>query len=528
MRLGPVLYDFVRGIIRPSMITLLAIFILLGIASSYFIADSIRRQGASYLAYYIPIVFELNTTTGSLRIEGYAIHPNGGDLEGVFKYNLTCGPPPTTYKFVNIKGKFAINDTVGLSYFVNNSCYIALWIEVETPLGTYTDTIPGDIKGFNMTAYIGGSNAQGGPSIYYEVRNESHHATSWFRAFYTRVDGGELMLTINLLPLSDPTLWETPLELYIANESAPWPKDSPAESGWRFVTRVYPGVNIIKIPSEVDEYRNMLQLTLRPSGNATLVSASVSGARPHIVLSEDIQKSMTMIVASLVGQGVFTAFFPILVLYLVYVFVAKPRSQGALEFILARPITRLDLFLTRLSASMLVVASAVTLFFAVTLLALQLFIGISIYLKPILILYLGTLSSMLAFLSLCYLVASWISGGSYLGLTIFFYVFFRMIYSVVPVLVIWITHGGLSYVTVDELVRTQYMVNYFNPFGVETYAQYFVQKELFGSTPLYAQIGLPDLGDIVNPYAVIGAYVGWIILPLIAGWFIFRRANLIR
>lgn len=527
MKIGPVLYDFVRGILRSSMIIVLAIFILLGIASSYLIADTVRRQGASYLAYYIPIVFEVDMTTGSLRIEGYAIHPYGGDLEGVFKYNLTCESTPAGFKTAKIRGKFAINDTVNLSEYMKGSCVPRLWVEVETPLGKYTDVIIPANLDVETTTYFGSNNVEHS-RIYYEVDNKTRLVVVMAKGFYTRGNESDVTLIVTVLPLSDRALWETPLEVYVGNMGASFtPRDSPTNEGWRFVARVSPGINIIQITPEFGVNTTMLQILVRLPANTS--SSALIVIRPAPALTEDIVKSTTFIVASSVGQGVFTAFFPILVLYLVYVFVAKPRSQGALEFILARPITRLDLFVTRLSASMLVVASAVTLFYAVTLLALQLFIGIPLNPKPILILYLGALTSMLAFLSLCYLVASWVSGGNYLGLTIFLYVFYRMLYSnVVPVVVIWVSHGSLSYVTADEIVRTQYLLNYFNPFGVESYALYFAQRELFGSVPLYNQVGLPDVGDIVNPYMVVAAYMSWIVLPLIAGWAIFRRANLIR
>jgi ABC-2 type transport system permease protein len=75
-------------------------------------------------------------------------------------------------------------------------------------------------------------------------------------------------------------------------------------------------------------------------------------------------------------MGIFITFFPVVVLYLVYIYVAKPRSQGALEFVLARPITRLELYITRLFAGVLVVLTATALFYAALVLAIYLHTGV--------------------------------------------------------------------------------------------------------------------------------------------------------
>jgi len=100
--------------------------------------------------------------------------------------------------------------------------------------------------------------------------------------------------------------------------------------------------------------RQFLRIVLLArSGSSTLYAATTQYVS---VLEAGLARRLVAAqVASRAGAGVFTAFFPVVALYLVYVYVAKPRAQGALEFVLARPITRLDLYVTRFSAGALVV-----------------------------------------------------------------------------------------------------------------------------------------------------------------------------
>ncbi|MEM4789731.1 MAG: hypothetical protein QXV06_08095, partial [Ignisphaera sp.] len=69
-----------------------------------------------------------------------------------------------------------------------------------------------------------------------------------------------------------------------------------------------------------------------------------------------VERSYINFITGSLGIGLYLSFFPIAVIYISNILVAKPRSNGALEFVLARPITRFDLYLSRYLAGVILIA----------------------------------------------------------------------------------------------------------------------------------------------------------------------------
>lgn len=226
--------------------------------------------------------------------------------------------------------------------------------------------------------------------------------------------------------------------------------------------------------------------------------------------------------------GLFYFFFPIVALYLAYIYIAKPRSQGALEFILARPITRRELYVTRYIAGVLVITLSTTLFYIAMIVAVWLLFGVWLELYPGLLLYSGLLASLIAFYSLCYLVSTMTRGGLYLALSILIYLFFTIAIEIIQSLVL-ITMISTPSIEINPYVEYQvlrYRIRYFNPLGTWDFAIYYALK-YYDYNAIITGIGSQDpLADVVLPWAVILSSLLWIIIPLILGWLIFKKANL--
>ncbi|MEM1863618.1 MAG: hypothetical protein QXN10_01745, partial [Desulfurococcaceae archaeon] len=88
MRYSPILYDFKRGFIRTSVLTILVLFILSGIGLAYMVSMTLRTAliGIGDFA----IVAILDNTTRSLRLEGHMYDSMLRDLSGRFEYDIYC------------------------------------------------------------------------------------------------------------------------------------------------------------------------------------------------------------------------------------------------------------------------------------------------------------------------------------------------------------------------------------------------------------------------------------------------------
>jgi ABC-2 type transport system permease protein len=290
-----------------------------------------------------------------------------------------------------------------------------------------------------------------------------------------------------------------------------------------YVGKAHRGVN------KIDLDINLLDRDLSPvkqrlrvllvfrSENTTLYVAPLSTIYPYQVGLATRRISQQL--AGSTGIGLFHTFFPVVVLYLVYIYVAKPRAQGALEFVLARPITRREIYTTRYFAGILVITVVTVLFYTALLLGVYYFTGILLDLYPSLILFSGLLLSSLAFYSLCYMLSTLTSGTRYIVVSIILYILFSFLWVLVVYLVIVALKGitiGLS----EFITKTIYTSYYFNPLGVYQFMQYYYT--------VHVGISLVEdlLKDIVNPWLVGLSTAAWITIPVILGWLRFKKISL--
>jgi ABC-2 type transport system permease protein len=195
------------------------------------------------------------------------------------------------------------------------------------------------------------------------------------------------------------------------------------------------------------------------------------------------------------AMGLFLSFFPFVVIYLVYAMFAKPRDTGALEFILARPITKGELYMTRFSANAI---TAIIASFLINISPNVAFILIAgLYLSPqfILLASIIPMTLLLTYLSITYMYASLIkSGGATLGLGIATYIIIQI---VIP------TIGFISgnYTLIED---------YIEPASISQ----AIQSYLEGAT-ISVNVGLELLSTIL-----------WIVVPLVIGYLVFERKDI--
>ena len=497
--MNPVLYDFKRAFIRPATIIALAVFILIGIGLSYLVIISL---GMSAGAFYPMFLAKLDVETGEFTIHYVAYDLEANPTTAHVEVSILFGEWKSlevvkTFTF-NAKGYHVLqasldSDVLGLL----SEKELFLRVASSTPFGFMDTTMVFQPKNNKtMSASLGEIFISNGEAV------ESILAVG--RAF---LKNSELIITL---------LAELPsegFELYYALSSG---------LGWAgfdkalLAGNVSTGLTVFRInlsePGVNITDTTWVALYLKDPEGVTYTTNPILIIRVETGVT---QRLITNVVAGSAGIGLFSQFFPIVVLYLAYTLVAKPKGVGALEFLIARPVTRLEIYVTRFLAGVLTATVSTGVFLTALNSSIFLLTGYSIEASNMLILFLGVAGSLIAFYSVCYMVSTILSGGRYLAVSIFLYLFFAMIMDILVYVTAHLMYGFTPRLG-EELFKMLYTAYYFNPLGSTRFATYYVSPENF-----------PDV-SVVNPYLVVVSGVAWTLVPAVTGWILFRKANLSR
>jgi ABC-2 type transport system permease protein len=500
---NPVLYDFKRAFIRPATIIALAVFILVGIGLSYLVTISLGMsvgdiypmfiaklnvETGEFTIYYVAYDSEANPTTAHVEVSIFFGERESREIVGTFTFNA---------KGYHVFQASLDSDVLGLL----SEKPLYLRIASSTPFGfTVMTTSFLPINNKTISAFFGDIFISNGEAV--------GSILAVGRAF---LRDSELIITL----LSE--LPSEGFELYYALSSG------LGEAGFDealLAGNVSTGLTVFRInASELGvniTYTTMVTLYLKDPEGVTYTST------PGLIIRVKTgvtQRRITSVAAGSAGIGLFSQFFPIVVLYLAYTLVAKPKGMGALEFLIARPVTRLEIYVTRFLAGVLTAPVSTGVFLIALNSSIFLLTGYSIEASNMLILFLGIAGSLIAFYSVCYLVSTILSGSRYLAVSIFLYLFFAMIMDILVSITAYLMYG-LTPRLGEELLKMQATAYYFNPLGLTRFATYYVTKAISPEE-------FPDV-PVVNPYLVVVAGVAWTLVPAVTGWILFRRANLSR
>ena len=574
--MNPVLYDFKRGVLRVSVLVTLALFVLAGVGMAYMLVAMI----ATTPSFQNQVLYSyIDTSTGEFKLEAVLLDPELRPVGGEVSYTLGCYNKtqlrqledglklgritPEKYqeefeKLLRVVDEDRVRSASGrvslvkrLSEAVGRDYGCKLYLNITTVYGTSTQAVVmGSGKEYlpleigNKTTLVLVST----PGIYsissIEVAGESitiapqpTEAPTPIIVTMTRVVElkGFGIVSASLYAVSSEksvlliSLYssvDTEFTVYIERLNA---SDMPSELSLNSIEKYFERVGVVRSGVSIVELgANLLGAMLvpvKPSLNIVLLSRkdnttmlAVARTTTNVLQTEYTKKVISMQLAGSTGASIFITFFPVVVLYLVYIYVAKPRSQGALEFVLARPITRLELYITRLFAGVLVVLTATALFYVALVLAIYLLTGVLLDLYSFVLLFAGLALALIAFYSLCYLLSALTSGTRYLVASIMTYIVFAILWSLLVYLVI-ISLKGFTLSLTEELAKAQYISYYFTPLGVHNFMQYYYLVYIGGgqSTAIEA---------VVNPWLVGISTATWIIAPLAIGWLLFKKANL--
>ncbi len=575
----PVLYDFKRGVLRVSTILVLVLFTLGGVGLAYvvlaFMAMAPMVQSTVVYSY-------IDHSTREFKLEVLLLNPDLKPTDGEVVYRLECYNSTRVKELYNllfsgeiteeelqreleklrvvvseervrsISGRVLVRRTLNIS--ADYACDLNL--NGTTVFGSFTEKYSytlyqfnGNVVQFLVQTPNGGGDPitraenetlnlprvviEEGPGYYgysviprwitpTDIAESPGRVSVAIHAF----DTGRTVVLISLYCRVDVE-FDVYIEKLNATSIPTTISTNDIAEYFDYVGRVRRGINVIELDLNLLERG---QTPLKPALRTLLISRSenetlYSALAPYIIShkSGEAQRRIAQLIAGSAGTGLFYTFFPVVVLYLVYVYIAKPRAQGALEFVLARPITRREIYTTRYSAGVLVVTVVTALFYTTLLLALYYLTGVVLELYPSLLLYAGLLLSSLAFYSLCYMLSTLTSGVRYIVVSVLLYVLFAFLWQLVVTLLVMSIRGFT--LRFEEHWRDLYTSYYFNPLGVYQFAQYYYSQ--YYSLLQQAGVGFaPDIPDLVNPWLVGVSTIAWITVPLLIGWLRFRKASL--
>ena len=556
------LYDFRRGFLRLSVLIPLALFVLAGIGVAY--------QGLAYLASgvggYTAVYSYIDPERGEYKVEVLFLNRDLEPAQGAVSYKISyyeiSGVSPEPGGGVV---KHAEEVVVDQGVLVLKNGQGSIHKQLEAPLPSeqhmnYVLTITVSSAFGLSSSGLGYAGVEVGDNktLYICTDVSTHNCSPYHRS---SIANGSVVVDPLKAGLGVPSPWSlnefVSLALFVKSGSEQANEIelvllSSFFSLNRTEYEVYvlnPNTNLTELPvtirlEELDRYFvymgkisrgvGVLEKSIGFEGNVSRLTSEtlyvllldrgsgeylVLRAQPMVVIGSPVQREL---VAGLIlsGLGLFNAFAPVVMLYLAYVYIAKPRSQGALEFVLARPITRFELYNTRFLAGTLVAVAISAVFYVSLYTALCILLNTVPDVTVFLLLFAGSLLSLIAFYSLYYMVSSMVSGARYLVIAILLFFVFLLVFPMVFIFVaLSVGVGpGLS----ERIIRLSMVAEYFRPNGVNAFMQYHVQ-EIMGILPKET---LEIFHSVFNPALAALSTALWIALPYVVGWLRFRKANL--
>lgn len=532
----PFIYDFKRALFRKATIVTLVLFIVAGLGLTYISAQQMIT-GSLSLLYNGVVLFRLDATSQKLEV-----------VSGVYDNELNPATIELSLDLLTpVPGSSSDWKTIGLgSHQLTGETRLEIPVSggvMETPepgmkivlkavltrvkvgtldisgLNELLPSIP--LVNVNNTPVYGGCMFLGSKTslIPVMIGNE--------RDGFSTINDGCMSIASAMdrlyLIMGFPQLPVKPLQVYYNVSVAKLTSGTIITStsigvvnltGMKYLGDISDDMRIYVFPIELGDVSRYRILNI--SWAVVANNSEIRGVSGNVIVSiGGTARGVITSNISSIGLSLFALLFPVVMLYLGYVLIAKPKSQGALEFILARPITRVDLYMTRYIAGILVALTAPLLFIAALYTGVYVVMRVLLSPQDLTLFYLGIAGSLVAFYTLCYYIAVEFKGTSYLALAITLYLFFLIGLQIVGMILAFAI-GHTS--SIDELIKTQYKLYYFSPLGFMNLVSALVQYN-------YGVLGETVL-EVVKPEYIVVAFTAWTLIPFIAGLLRFKVKNL--
>ncbi len=497
--LVPVIYDFKRSFLRLSTVVLLVVFIVAGV-------------GLSYLSYTM-----ISGLAGPVRTMGLLVIDNDHAIAYGVAYDFAGKPlHDATLIFLSSSGQKILETKVSGPYK----------LEFNLPANTSISRVKIMSNGKSLVMPVLVLQPPDvKPSVYYYAAYNALPMTEagGVLGFSSNKTGKPSTFVVFSLLIIDKSSGEASLQVVAVNTSRPDLKPHlTLLVGSAKISRGLssPYINISKYHVSAKYHaltidKNVVTAIVKYNPDDNYVIVSIKGVDEAAAIRIDrLQPAKSFMAGSMLsssGLSLFLNFFPIVFLYLAYVMLAKPKATGALEFILARPVTKWDLYMTRFLSGVLVALVSSAIFVVALDIASLALWGITFSPYILTIMFLALFVGLTAWYSFCYMIASGIKSSSgYLAISIVLYLLFAMFWGLIVFLIMMATGIGISTSGAESL---SYKINLFNPVKISDLILYYMRLHY----------GLVSPIDWINPAIVACISIAWIIVPFIIGYLLFRK-----
>lgn len=479
--MNPLLYDFKRTFIRFSTLFFLAIFIVAGVGLSFLVYQyTISQQKSQYVHINDIAVIKVSGENYTALIY---VFDNLGNPVPTAEVEVRTSKVYSTLTnasgFAKLSFPRSINGTIKVTYkgeSINQSfSFLGLSEGVTFHASAFTSGVGVFQPSFERIISIGISGVSVSPvispviPILYTLVPAAYVITA--------SNGGKAVLVIGSIVKN--------ITIHYAFSS----KYNETNLNNTLLLKDYINVVTINVPEEPRYF-------VAESKDLGIYNSSYTLYLPHGTALTQVFLSIGSYV------GLFTGFFPVIMLYLAYVMLAKPRESGALLFLLSKPITRGQLYLNRFLGGALTALLASLIFWTLGYLIINYWIytstGVSIPINFLILSFVATLVNLVAFYSLVLVLPTFIkSAGWNIGISVILYVFFSVIFGIIALAI-----GGIN--RVEEV---SYKLDYLNPLQLGSLITYFLAKEYL----------ITSSYSFISPPLIIIAVLAWVIIPLMVG-----------
>ncbi len=525
MSLTPIIYDFKRSFLRLSTIAFLLVFLLGGVGISYLSYQFFTQQYPSiYTAGIITV------TNNTCMIHGIVYDPFGHLVDNARL--ILVNKSGSIIASLRVKGNYTANITDLCSRIGDPR---KLWyylgaIRVESSIGNETMSIFARNMVNESWYMMYGQGFAGGGIVAEQIPSTPPPKPGEISKYEFEASIPNVWASLILL---DKKTGDSVLIILAVNNNWSLPGLKPHyEISYAFLKTTirqgifgisggYSSANLSRLEYRdlgyIDKYVSMYRIRVDPDkDNLVLriydpVSNSTSYMTIDYAFKMPVKAVYTGILVTGTPMNLFMTFFPILFLYLSYALLAKPKSIGALEFILARPVTRWDIYLTRWVGGVLTALISPALFVLAVDATTYAILGYGMPGSVLLAVYTGMTLALIAFYSLTYMFAAGLRSSLHLAASITAYLLFVIFWSIIVLIVAFMVGAGFA-----GTASISYLLAYFNPLGAYSFAQYSIQVDY----------GLTHPVETANPWLGGLSAIIWITATFIIGYYLFKKANL--
>ena len=495
--LVPVIYDFKRSFFRLSTLILLVVFIVAGIGLSY-----LSYSMASNLAEPVRTLGIIVVNSDNVLVYGVAYDFTGKELSGA---NIV---------FLDSSGKTLfetrVNGIYHLSFKASANNRIARVKIMYNGKEAVEPVLPLDY--INNTYYV----------LYYATFNKLS-MTENGGILWTPQNNPRTYLVASLL-LLDKSSGDALLQIVSINTTNRDVRPNYElligcmELSGTSASKEYINTSLLPrsiVYKTINMRDHFVREKIRVDPNDNVLIMRINGSDKALLMRYDrLQPAKAFMAGAMLsssGLSLFLNFFPIVFLYLAHILMAKPKATGALEFILARPVTKWDLYVTRYVSGVLVALASSAIFVIALDIASATIWGIMFGAYPSVIMFLAIFVGLVAWYSFCYLLSSGLrSSSGYLALAIILYLLFAMFWGLIVFLIAMYMGVG---VTAEAAESLGYKLSMLNPIKISDLIIYYMRLYYGLVTPI----------QWINPGVVAGVSLAWIIAPFILGYLVFKR-----